>query len=52
MAIYAKETVSVILGGGAGSRLSPLTASRSKPYQSPVNIDWLIFQLVIALIVI
>lgn len=31
MAIYAKETVSVILGGGAGSRLSPLTASRSKP---------------------
>lgn len=31
MSIYAKETVSVILGGGAGSRLSPLTASRSKP---------------------
>ncbi len=31
MATYAKETVSVILGGGAGSRLSPLTASRSKP---------------------
>ena len=31
MAIYAKETVSVILGGGAGSRLSPLTANRSKP---------------------
>jgi glucose-1-phosphate adenylyltransferase len=31
MANYAKETVSVILGGGAGSRLSPLTASRSKP---------------------
>ena len=31
MAIYAKKTVSVILGGGAGSRLSPLTASRSKP---------------------
>jgi glucose-1-phosphate adenylyltransferase len=31
MAIFAKETVSVILGGGAGSRLSPLTASRSKP---------------------
>jgi len=31
MAIYAKETVSVILGGGAGSRLSPLTTSRSKP---------------------
>jgi glucose-1-phosphate adenylyltransferase len=30
MAIYAKETVSVILGGGAGSRLSPLTAIRSK----------------------
>lgn len=31
MAIYAKETVSIILGGGAGSRLYPLTASRSKP---------------------
>jgi glucose-1-phosphate adenylyltransferase len=31
MSIYAKETVSIILGGGAGSRLSPLTASRSKP---------------------
>lgn len=31
MAIYAKETVSIILGGGAGSRLSPLTARRSKP---------------------
>ncbi len=27
----AKEIVSVILGGGAGSRLYPLTASRSKP---------------------
>jgi len=26
-----KEILSVILGGGAGSRLSPLTASRSKP---------------------
>ena len=26
-----KEVVSVILGGGAGSRLYPLTASRSKP---------------------
>ncbi len=31
MPIFAKETVSVILGGGAGSRLYPLTASRSKP---------------------
>ena len=31
MAVYAKETVSIILGGGAGSRLYPLTASRSKP---------------------
>ena len=31
MAMYAKETVSIILGGGAGSRLYPLTASRSKP---------------------
>jgi glucose-1-phosphate adenylyltransferase len=29
--MYAKETVSIILGGGAGSRLYPLTASRSKP---------------------
>lgn len=27
----AKEMLSVILGGGAGSRLYPLTASRSKP---------------------
>jgi glucose-1-phosphate adenylyltransferase len=31
MSVFAKETVSVILGGGAGSRLYPLTASRSKP---------------------
>ena len=31
MPIFAKETVSIILGGGAGSRLYPLTASRSKP---------------------
>ena len=31
MANYAKQTVSIILGGGAGSRLSPLTARRSKP---------------------
>ena len=31
MSNFAKETVSIILGGGAGSRLSPLTASRSKP---------------------
>jgi glucose-1-phosphate adenylyltransferase len=31
MPIFAKETVSIILGGGAGSRLHPLTASRSKP---------------------
>jgi len=29
--MFAKETVSIILGGGAGSRLYPLTASRSKP---------------------
>lgn len=29
--LYAKQTVSVILGGGAGSRLFPLTARRSKP---------------------
>src|SRR5688500_12802132 len=28
---HSKEIVSVILGGGAGSRLYPLTASRSKP---------------------
>lgn len=28
---FVKETISIILGGGAGSRLSPLTASRSKP---------------------
>ena len=31
MPMFAKETVSIILGGGAGSRLYPLTASRSKP---------------------
>ena len=31
MSHFAKETVSIILGGGAGSRLSPLTARRSKP---------------------
>jgi glucose-1-phosphate adenylyltransferase len=29
--IMSKEVLSVILGGGAGTRLSPLTASRSKP---------------------
>lgn len=28
---HSKEILSVILGGGAGSRLYPLTASRSKP---------------------
>src|SRR6187399_229970 len=28
---HPKEILSVILGGGAGSRLYPLTASRSKP---------------------
>ncbi|MEO6611320.1 MAG: glucose-1-phosphate adenylyltransferase [Chitinophagaceae bacterium] len=28
---HSREIVSVILGGGAGSRLYPLTASRSKP---------------------
>lgn len=27
----SKNTIAVILGGGAGSRLSPLTATRSKP---------------------
>ncbi|HVG41776.1 MAG TPA: sugar phosphate nucleotidyltransferase, partial [Chitinophagaceae bacterium] len=27
----SKEILSVILGGGAGTRLSPLTAHRSKP---------------------
>ena len=37
MPIFAKETVSIILGGGAGSRLHPLTASRSKP---AVPIGW------------
>ncbi len=31
MSNYAKKAVSIILGGGAGSRLYPLTASRSKP---------------------
>jgi len=29
--VHTNEIVSVILGGGAGSRLYPLTASRSKP---------------------
>ena len=31
MVSLSKKTVAVILGGGAGSRLYPLTASRSKP---------------------
>lgn len=31
MKSISKSTVAVILGGGAGSRLSPLTSSRSKP---------------------
>ena len=31
MAVFAKQTVAIILGGGAGSRLYPLTANRSKP---------------------
>ncbi len=31
MANHSKSTVAVILGGGAGTRLHPLTASRSKP---------------------
>ena len=28
---HSKEILAIILGGGAGSRLSPLTATRSKP---------------------
>ncbi|MEJ7680957.1 MAG: sugar phosphate nucleotidyltransferase [Segetibacter sp.] len=28
---HSKSVVAVILGGGAGTRLHPLTASRSKP---------------------
>lgn len=31
MASYAQSVIAVILGGGAGSRLYPLTAARSKP---------------------
>ncbi len=31
MTNHSKSTVAVILGGGAGSRLHPLTATRSKP---------------------
>ena len=29
--MISKQVVAVILGGGAGSRLYPLTATRSKP---------------------
>ena len=43
------EILSVILGGGAGTRLHPLTASRSKPeYPLRVNTGWLIFPFLIA----
>ncbi|WP_164078899.1 sugar phosphate nucleotidyltransferase, partial [Stenotrophomonas maltophilia] len=31
MPTLSKSVVAVILGGGAGTRLFPLTASRSKP---------------------
>src|SRR3990170_9148755 len=31
MTTLTQSVIAVILGGGAGSRLSPLTASRSKP---------------------
>ena len=29
--MFSKKVVAVILGGGAGNRLYPLTATRSKP---------------------
>jgi glucose-1-phosphate adenylyltransferase len=31
MTSYAQSVIAVILGGGAGTRLYPLTAARSKP---------------------
>ena len=31
MAIMTNDTLAIILGGGQGSRLFPLTATRSKP---------------------
>lgn len=43
--------LAIILGGGQGSRLAPLTESRSKPqFPLPENIAWLIFRFPTALI--
>lgn len=34
---HSKEILSIILGGGAGSRLYPLTATRSIMHPGPIN---------------